>query len=208
MLDASKGGSVAMWLPERIRAMADELTAIRRDLHAHPELGFEEVRTSGIVAEQLRALGIRVTTGIGRTGVVGILDGNRPGRTIGLRADMDALPIEERSNLPYRSRKPGVFHGCGHDGHTTILLGAARYLAETRNFDGTVYLISNGRANHAGKGVGTAMYEYALVRMKDAGMRAATVGTGGDPSHAPARRAYAKVGFTAQIPSVWMCRLL
>lgn len=130
-----------MQLPERIRAMADDLTAIRRDLHAHPELGFLEVRTAGIVAEQLRSCGIEVTTGIGRTGVVGVLDGNRPGRTIGLRADMDALPIDEQTNLPWASRTPGVMHACGHDGHTTMLLGAARYLAETRDFAGRAVFV-------------------------------------------------------------------
>ncbi|MGF9762396.1 M20 aminoacylase family protein [Microvirga sp. 0TCS3.31] len=121
---------------------ADELTAIRRDLHAHPEVGFEEVRTSGLVAEKLASWGIEVHHGIGRTGVVGVLKGRSDiGRRIGLRADMDALPMEEATNLPYRSTIPNRFHGCGHDGHTTILLGAARYLAETRNFSGTVVFI-------------------------------------------------------------------
>ena len=126
---------------EHIRGFADELTAIRRDLHEHPELGFQEVRTSGIVAEELRRLGYAVTTGIGVTGVVGVLDGNRPGRRIGLRADMDALPIDEETNLPWASKMPGIMHACGHDGHTTMLLGAARYLAETRDFAGTAVLI-------------------------------------------------------------------
>lgn len=130
-----------MTIPARIAAYADELTTIRRDLHAHPELGFEEVRTSGIVAERLRSWGIEVTTGIGKTGVVGVLRGARPGRTIGLRADMDALPIHEQTNLPFASRNPGVMHACGHDGHTTMLLGAARYLAETRDFAGTAVFI-------------------------------------------------------------------
>src|ERR671921_2518477 len=127
---------------ERIDGYADELTAIRRDLHAHPEVGFEEVRTSGVVAEKLASWGIEVHRGIGRTGVVGVLKGRSDnGRRIGLRADMDALPMEEATNLPYRSTIPNRFHGCGHDGHTTILLGAARYLAETRNFDGTAVFI-------------------------------------------------------------------
>ena len=126
---------------DRIAAFADDLTAIRRDLHAHPELGFQEVRTSGIVADLLAAWGIEVTRGIGGTGVVGVLKGSRPGRTIGLRADMDALPIEEMTNLPYASKTPGVMHACGHDAHTTILLGAARYLAETRDFAGTATFI-------------------------------------------------------------------
>jgi amidohydrolase len=125
-----------------IQAYADDLTAIRQDLHAHPELGFEEVRTSGIVAEKLQSWGIEVHRNIGKTGVVGVLKGRREGgRTIGLRADMDALPIEETTNLPYRSRNPGRMHACGHDGHTAMLLGAARYLAETRDFAGTAVFI-------------------------------------------------------------------
>src|SRR5215211_6208460 len=127
---------------DRISSYLDELVAIRRDLHAHPELGFEEERTSGIVAERLAAWGFEVHRGIGKTGVVGVLRGKNPsGRRIGLRADMDALPIEETTNLPYRSTRPGTMHACGHDGHTTMLLGAARYLAETREFDGTAVLI-------------------------------------------------------------------
>jgi hippurate hydrolase len=127
---------------ERIEAFADELTAIRRDIHAHPEIGFEEVRTSGIVAEKLTQWGIEVHRGLGITGVVGVLKGKGSrGKRIGLRADMDALPMEENTNLPWRSTNPGRFHGCGHDGHTTMLLGTARYLAETRNFDGTVHFI-------------------------------------------------------------------
>jgi amidohydrolase len=131
-----------MPLIERIEGFADELTTIRRDLHAHPELGFEEVRTSGIVADKLTQWGIDVHRSIGGTGVVGVLKGNGTGtRRIGLRADMDALPMEEKTNLTWRSTVPGLFHGCGHDGHTTMLLGTARYLAETRNFDGTVHFI-------------------------------------------------------------------
>ncbi|KZD21975.1 M20 aminoacylase family protein [Tardiphaga robiniae] len=127
---------------ERIDAFADELTAIRRDLHAHPEIGFEEVRTSGIVADKLTSWGVEVHRGLGGTGVVGVLKGNGSGgKRIGLRADMDALPMEENTNLAWRSTIPGRFHGCGHDGHTTMLLGTARYLAETRNFDGTVHFI-------------------------------------------------------------------
>ncbi|GJD34283.1 M20 aminoacylase family protein [Methylobacterium aerolatum] len=125
-----------------IQGFADELTALRRDLHAHPEIGFEEVRTSGIVAGLLEGYGFEVHRGIGGTGVVGLLKGRTDnGRRIGLRADMDALPIEEETNLPYRSTIPGKMHACGHDGHTTMLVGAARYLAETRNFDGTAVLI-------------------------------------------------------------------
>lgn len=130
-----------MNIPAPIRAFADDLTAIRRDLHEHPELGFQEVRTAGIVAAKLRDWGIEVSEGIGKTGVVGVLKGNRPGRTIGLRADMDALPIDEQTNLPYASKTPGVMHACGHDAHTTMVLGAARYLAENRDFAGTAVFI-------------------------------------------------------------------
>ena len=127
---------------DRIDGYAEELTAIRRDLHAHPEIGFEEVRTSGIVADKLKGWGIEVHRGLGGTGVIGVLKGKgNGGKRIGLRADMDALPMEENTNLKWRSTIPGRFHGCGHDGHTTMLLGTARYLAETRNFDGTVHFI-------------------------------------------------------------------
>ena len=115
---------------EKITASAGELAAIRHDLHMHPELCFEEFRTSKIVAEELRKLGFSVTTGIAGTGVIGTLVKGTGRRTIGIRADMDALPIHETSNLPYASRSPGKMHACGHDGHTTMLLGAARYLAE------------------------------------------------------------------------------
>jgi len=124
-----------------ISTFHDELTAIRRDIHAHPELGFEEERTSALVAEKLEGWGIDVTRGLGRTGVIGTLRcGNAP-RSIGLRADMDALPITEDSGDAYASQTPGVMHACGHDGHTAMLLGTARYLAETRNFEGTVHFI-------------------------------------------------------------------
>ncbi len=130
-----------MTVIDRIRTYADELTALRRDLHAHPEIGFEEVRTSGIVAEHLERFGIEVHRGLGKTGVVGVLQGRPGSRRIGLRADMDALPITEETNLPYRSTVPGKMHACGHDGHTTMLIGAARYLAETRDFDGTAVFV-------------------------------------------------------------------
>ncbi len=126
---------------DRIRDWQDELTAWRRDFHAHPEIGFEEVRTSALVAERLASWGIEVHRGIGRTGVVGVLrNGNGQGR-IGLRADMDALPMPEANTFAHRSTVEGKMHGCGHDGHTTMLLAAARYLAETKNFDGTVHFI-------------------------------------------------------------------
>ncbi|TQI73932.1 hippurate hydrolase [Bosea sp. AK1] len=128
-------------LPE-ILSFTDELVAIRRDLHAHPEIGFEEVRTSDIVAEKLTSWGIEVHRGIGKTGLVGMLNGTGgPGRRIGLRADMDALPIQEITNLPWRSTVAGKMHACGHDGHTTMLLGAARYLAENRGFKGTAVFV-------------------------------------------------------------------
>ncbi|RFC64160.1 amidohydrolase [Fulvimarina endophytica] len=133
-------------IPE-IESFKADLTAIRHDLHAHPEIGFEETRTSAIVAEALRSYGLdEVHTGIGGTGVVGILKGTggregEGGRRIGLRADMDALPMDELTNLSYRSTRPGRFHGCGHDGHTTMLLGAARYLAAHREFSGTVVFV-------------------------------------------------------------------
>ena len=127
---------------DRINAFAGELTALRPDIHAHPEIGFEEVRTPGVVARQLEKYGIEVHTGIGKTGVVGIVHGKRPGnRRVGLRADMDALPMDEINDLSWKSKTSGKFHGCGHDGHTTMLLGAARYLAETRDFSGSVALI-------------------------------------------------------------------
>ncbi|AEG94637.1 M20 aminoacylase family protein [Ramlibacter tataouinensis] len=120
-----------------------ELTALRRDLHAHPELGFEEVYTSGRVREALRLCGVdEVHTHIGKTGLVGVIRGRGAGkRMIGLRADMDALTMTEHNDFPWRSTKAGMMHGCGHDGHTAMLVGAARYLAETRNFDGTAVLI-------------------------------------------------------------------
>jgi amidohydrolase len=119
------------------------LSLFRRDLHAHPELGFEEHRTAALVAERLRSYGVdELHTGIGRTGVVGVIRGRGTStRAIGLRADMDALQMTEESEFAHRSTRPGLMHGCGHDGHTTILLGAAQYLAQTRRFDGTVVLI-------------------------------------------------------------------
>ncbi|MGG7567475.1 M20 aminoacylase family protein [Rhodovulum sp. DZ06] len=130
-----------MTLIDAIAARAGELTEWRRDFHAHPELGFEEHRTSGIVAGLLEGWGIETHRGIGGTGVVGVIEGRGPGRSVGLRADMDALPIEERTNKPWSSKTPGVMHACGHDGHTTMLLGAARWLAETRDFPGRVVVI-------------------------------------------------------------------
>lgn len=128
-------------IPNSIAAMADDLTEWRRDLHRNPELSQRETRTAGVVAEKLRAWGFdAVEEGVGKTGVVGVLHGkNGPGEAILLRADMDALPMTEETGLPHASTNAGVMHACGHDGHTTMLLGAARHLSETRNFDGTVY---------------------------------------------------------------------
>ena len=128
---------ILAWLND----VASELHAIRQDIHAHPELGFEEQRTAALVARFLEEWGFEVHTGVGHTGVVGVLrNGNGPGR-LGLRADMDALPIIENTGLGYTSQHPGCMHACGHDGHTAMLLGAARYLAATRRFDGTLNLI-------------------------------------------------------------------
>jgi hippurate hydrolase len=137
---------------QRLAGWHADLTAFRRDLHAHPELGYEEVRTAGRVAEALKLFGVdEVHTGIGKTGVVGVIRGavttgqaDGPAkhvRSIGLRADMDALPMREENDFAWRSASQGLMHGCGHDGHTTMLLGAARYLAQTRQFKGTVVLI-------------------------------------------------------------------
>jgi amidohydrolase len=122
-------------------ALAAEMRAIRRDLHRYPELGFNEQRTSAVVAERLRTWGIEVHVGIGKTGVVGVIEAGSSARSIGLRADMDALPIQESSRTSYASAHPGIAHSCGHDGHTAMLLCAARYLAETHRFNGRVHLI-------------------------------------------------------------------
>ncbi len=126
---------------ERIQQLESEMRAWRRDLHAHPELGFEEKRTSDLVAAKLESFGIDVHRGIGKTGVVGVLRNGSAGKTVGLRADMDALPIQEANRFAHKSRHDGRMHACGHDGHTAMLLGAAKYLAETRRFDGTVHFI-------------------------------------------------------------------
>ena len=145
---------------DTIRRYHDELAAIRHDLHAHPELGMTEQRTAEQVAKLLESWGIEVHRGVGRTGVVGVLRaGNGPG-AIGLRADMDALPIPEATGRPYASGNPGVMHACGHDGHTTMLLGAARYLAETRGFNGTVNFIF--QPGEEGAGGALAMLEDKL----------------------------------------------
>ena len=145
---------------ECIAGFQDDLTSWRRDIHAHPELGFQEQRTSDLVAKKLAEFGCEVFRGVGRTGVVGRLQAGNSPRSMGLRADMDALPIQEATNLPYRSRHDGRMHACGHDGHTTMLLGAARYLAETRNFDGTVHFIF--QPAEEGLGGGEAMVKDGL----------------------------------------------
>jgi hippurate hydrolase len=119
----------------------EELSAIRRDIHAHPELGLQEHRTADLIVRKLEEWGIEVHRGVGQTGVVGVLRNGNGQASIGLRADMDALPIQEATGLPHASQNPGLMHACGHDGHTTILLGAAKYLAETRAFNGTVNFI-------------------------------------------------------------------
>ena len=131
-----------MPIQNRIAAFHADMTAWRQDLHRHPELALEEHRTSAVIQDKLKDFGVdEIVTGMARTGVVGVIRGRAPGGAIGLRADIDALPIIEQTNLPYASTNPGVMHACGHDGHTTMLLGAAKYLAETRNFAGTVYVI-------------------------------------------------------------------
>jgi hippurate hydrolase len=125
-----------------IAALHPEMTAWRHDLHAHPELSMQEIRTAAMVRAKLTEFGVdEIISGMATHGVVGVIRAGSSDRAIGLRADMDALPIHEETGLPHASRNPGVMHACGHDGHTTMLLGAARYLTQTRNFDGTVYLI-------------------------------------------------------------------
>ena len=145
---------------------ADELKGWRRELHQHPEICYEEVWTSDFVAAKLESFGIEVHRGMGKTGVVGVLRGNGDSdRAIGLRADIDALPMQELNEFEHKSKIPGRMHACGHDGHTTMLLGAAQYLAETRNFDGTVYFIF--QPAEEGGGGGLAMIEDGLFREFD-----------------------------------------
>lgn len=145
---------------DEIADLLPALTALRHDLHAHPELAFAEHRTAGIVAGALRELGLEVHEGIGGTGVVGILRAGTSRRSVGLRADMDALPLAEHSELRYRSTVLGVHHGCGHDGHTSMLLGAARHLARTRRFDGSVVFIF--QPAEEGRGGARAMLDDGL----------------------------------------------
>ena len=147
---------------EMLRLFQADLVHIRRDIHANPELAFEETRTSQIVADKLAEWGIEVHRGIAKTGLVGVVRGkkNTSGRAIGLRADMDCLPMHETGNVPHKSRAPRRMHACGHDGHTTMLLGAARYLAQTRNFDGTAHLIF--QPAEEGGGGGNVMVKEGL----------------------------------------------
>ena len=153
-----------MAVKNRFAELHDDITAWRRDLHENPEILFETHRTSATVAEKLRSFGCdEVVEGIGRTGVVGVIKGNETGsgKVIGLRADMDALPIHEQTGLEYASKTDGAMHACGHDGHTAMLLGAAQYLAETRNFDGTVVVIF--QPAEEGGGGGREMCEDGMM---------------------------------------------
>jgi hippurate hydrolase len=147
----------------RVAALSDEIAAWRQDFHTHPELDYDVHRTAGIVAEKLKEFGCdEVVTGIGKTGVVGVIKGRLPGdKVIAMRADMDALPIQEETGKPYASQTPGKMHACGHDGHTSMLLGAARYLAETRNFAGTAVVIF--QPAEEGGGGGRAMVEDGVM---------------------------------------------
>ncbi|MCV0426140.1 MAG: amidohydrolase [Roseibium sp.] len=155
-----------MPIVNRLADLADEITVWRRDIHENPEILYETVRTAGKVAELLESFGVdEIATGIGKTGVVGVIKGKNggKGRTIGLRADMDALPIEEATRKSYASKVPGKMHACGHDGHTAMLLGAAKYLAETRNFDGTVVVIFQP-AEEGGAGAKAMIDDGLLTR--------------------------------------------
>ncbi len=151
-----------MPIVNRIAEFHPDITAWRQDIHRHPELLYDVHRTAGMIAEKLREFAVdEVVTGIGRTGVVGVIRGSGDGPVIGLRADMDALPITEATGLPYASQNPGLMHACGHDGHTAMLLGAARYLAETRRFRGTAVVIFQP-AEEGGAG-GKAMIDDGLM---------------------------------------------
>jgi hippurate hydrolase len=153
-----------MAIVNRVAAMQDEIALWRQDFHAHPETGFDVQRTAGIVADKLKAFGCdEVVPGVGKTGVVGVIKGRRgaSGKVVGLRADMDALPILETTGVSYASKTPGKMHACGHDGHTAMVLGAAKYLCETRNFDGTAVVIF--QPNEEGLTGGLAMVEDGLM---------------------------------------------
>jgi amidohydrolase len=155
-------GFLKMSTPEALQEGHDQMREWRRDIHAHPELGFQERRTSELVASRLEAFGIEVHRGIGKTGVVGVLRNGTSQKRLGLRADMDALPIQEANTFAHRSRHDGTMHACGHDGHTAMLLGAAGQLARTRNFDGTVHFIF--QPAEEGVGGARAMVEEGLFR--------------------------------------------
>jgi amidohydrolase len=148
------------------QSFIDELVGIRRDIHANPELGFQEVRTSALVAERLKSYGVdEVHTGIATTGIVGVIRGKRSGGSMGLRADMDALPMPENNTFFHASKRAKTMHACGHDGHTTMVLGAAKYLAETRNFAGTVHVIF--QPAEEGGGGGEKMCQEGLFKRFD-----------------------------------------
>jgi amidohydrolase len=154
-----------MPIVNRVADLHAEIAAWRRDIHAHPELQYDVHRTAASVADKLKSFGCdEVATGIGRTGVVGVIRGRKPGgKVVGMRADMDALPIEEATNLPYKSTVPGKMHACGHDGHTAMLLGAAKYLADTRNFAGTAVVIFQP-AEEGGAGARAMLQDGLLER--------------------------------------------
>jgi amidohydrolase len=148
----------------RVAEFADEITGWRRHIHENPELGYEEVKTAAFVADKLKSFGVdEIVTGMGRTGVVAVIKGRKTGsgKVVGIRADMDALPIHEATDAPYKSKTPGKMHACGHDGHTAMLLGTAKYLAETRNFDGTAIMIF--QPAEEGGGGGEAMVKEGLM---------------------------------------------
>ncbi|MGJ4929649.1 M20 aminoacylase family protein [Bradyrhizobium sp. HKCCYLS2038] len=159
-----------MPIVNRVADLQPDIQAWRRDIHSHPELLYEVHRTAAFVADRLREFGCdEVVTGLGKTGVVGVIKGNKPGhgdvKVLGLRADMDALPIEEATGLPYASKTPGMMHACGHDGHTAMLLGAARYFAETRNFAGEVAVIFQP-AEEGGAGAEAMIKDGLIDRFK------------------------------------------
>jgi amidohydrolase len=164
MAKTTKPAATAKTVDNSIEALVPEITAWRRDFHEHPELLYDVHRTSKIVAEKLKAFGCdEVVPGIGKTGVIGVIKGktNKSGKVVGLRADMDALPMHEQTNLAYASKTPGKMHACGHDGHTATLLGAAKHLAQTRNFDGTAVVIFQP-AEEGGAG-GKAMVDDGMM---------------------------------------------
>ena len=183
-----------MAIIDRIAEFHADMTKWRRAIHAHPETAFEEVVTGDFVAEKLAEFGIEVDRGLAGTGVVGTLKGNGEGPAIGLRADMDALHIVEKNAVDWRSRVDGKMHACGHDGHTTMLLGAARYLAETRNFSGTVYFIFQPAEEH--EGGGRVMVEDGLFdkRCNTAQVALESVLSAADQEKAHTQATWHKVG--------------